>query len=635
LNTPAGFLHYFLGLGFEGDMFAKSLWQRVTIFPTLLRFQFNIILLSGSVIGALFTLWQDRKLALLLIGSFTIHTIIVLTYRAPQTVEYEMPAYVMLTLLTAMPVKAISKPGTNQLIQRHAAKAVFFVLCVTIILASGANLLTHLPNYVMLSQSHDTRDCAETLLRNAPPDAIVLANWHWFTPLRYLQTVEGLRTDVTVDYVFPHGRSLAQNWVDEIRAHIHERPVIVVHYYEQEYKQLPYRFEPFGQAFLVRAEPRHTLPGGLKPLDTVLDTKINLLGYRLSSDETEPSRPLILTLAWSPIVTQTGDVSIFAQLIGHDGRLWSATRDTNHTASHLSPGEIIIERFAIYPLLHAGPGDYALVVGAYTSNGRMTNQDGADATRLTTIHLKPATLRPVTNHVNFIRFTGGATLIGVDYDTSLVGQVRTYTHWAGPGKESELYLLDSSGVTIGQRHIPALTRGQYATIAFDGTVTPSKIHVSDGERPRQHMFLSCPIQLPQPERGERYVPLGDSAVLVRASRPHGTLAQGSKVEIDFYFAATRPLERDYIVSTALNGFEDNGTLAWQVNDDSVPALGAIPSLKWIRGSRIYDPHHLTIPGAWSTLESYVVVYDHFTQVPLLPLDERLQLGHRIPLTIWP
>jgi hypothetical protein len=36
---------------------------------------------------------------------------------------------------------------------------------------------------------------AESLLNDAPPNAIVLSNWHWANPMCYLQQVEGLRSD--------------------------------------------------------------------------------------------------------------------------------------------------------------------------------------------------------------------------------------------------------------------------------------------------------------------------------------------------------------------------------------------------------------------------------------------------------
>ncbi len=649
LTTPSGFLHYFLGLGFEGDMFAVSLFDRLAILPTLLHFQFNTALLLASVIGAALLLRRDHKLALLLIGSFVIHTIIVLTYRAPQTVEYMMPAYVPLALLAAAPFSTISNLRSHKVAGLQVCKFASLQVCkfaslqvcrfavmIVVLVAGTFNLVSHLPSYVMLSQSHDAREYAETLLHDAPADAVVLSNWHWFTPMRYLQEVEGLRPDVSIEYVYPEGRSLAKNVVDRIEATILQRPVIVTDYYEQEYAQLPYRFEPLDQAFLVRAEPNLALPHDLTPLDVTLGEQVALLGYRLESDETEPARPLVLMLAWSPTVAPRADLSLFAQLIGHDGRLWSATLDSRRATGRLLAEEIVVERFVIHPLLHAPPGEYGLTIGAYTPDGRLTTEDGVEAVRLTTVHLKPSMLRPVTAHATLVRFTGGPTLVGVDYDTGALGQVRVFLHWAGPGAKADLQLQDRSGAVIGQNRVPALERGQYATASLDLSSFPTRIVLLDGDQPRRwNLLFGGGTPLPSGAVGERYVPFGDSMVLAGLDAPAGDLTSAD-VTLGLHFLSMRPLERDYVVSTALAGLNPDQTWAWRVDDDSVPALGAIPTLKWIHNSTIFDPHQLTIPNDAPQLpaEGSLVVYDHFTQAPLPPLDERLHLPPTIPLGDW-
>ncbi len=676
LATLPGFLEHVLALGFRGDLFAFNLFDRLVLLPTLLRFQFNPVLLLAALSGALLLLWRDRKLALLLIGSFLVHTAVTLTYRAPQTVEYEMPAYVSLALLVAVPCGEISNLK-SQIANLQICKSAIFVIChlsfVIIVAAGVVNLAAHLPSYRALSQSYDARIYAETLLRDAPPDAVILANWHWAMPMRYLRQVEGLRPDVLVKYVAPHGESLAQNWVSMIEEYVPQRPVVVVRYFEREYGDLPYRFEPLvepsplpgggrrGVAFLVRAAPNFTPPSGLTPLDVTLGEQVALLGYRLEVDEIEPSRPLVLTLAWSPAVTvgrrspdRAQDIALFAQLLGPNGRLWSSAQDRLHPAGRLTAGEVIVERFVVYPLLHAPPGDYALVVGAYLpaepGAPRLTTADGAGAVRLATVCLRPSTLRPVTRHPAFVRFAGGPTLIGAGYDTGVPGQVRTYLHWAGPGAEATLQLLDESGAVLGRSHVPALERGQYATTAVDFSTLPTLdelfrgahlypapdgVRLLDGDRPRRwNLLFSGPAPLPAPAPYERYVPFGDSLILVDCEGPAGDLEPGGSVTLGLHFLGVCPLERDYVVSTALTGLNPDGTWAWRDAHDTVPALGAIPTLKWIRGSAVFDPHQLAIPHDTSPVPAAgsLVIYDHFTQAPLPPLDERL--GPITPLGTW-
>ncbi|MBL7063535.1 MAG: hypothetical protein ISS49_04905, partial [Anaerolineae bacterium] len=558
---------------------------------------------------------------------------VTLTYRAPQTVEYEMPAYVSLALLVAVPFGKIPNLKSANL---QICKSAIFVIIVA---AGVANLAAHFPSYRALSQSYDARLYAENLLRETPAGAVILSNWHWATPMWYLQQVEGQRPDVLVKYVFPRGEPLAQTWVSLIEEYVPQRPVVVVHYYEHEYSNLPYRFEPLGEAFLVRTAPNFTPPPGLTPLDVTLGGQVELLGYRLDADTTAPSRPLVLTLAWSPVVTPTADLALFAQLIGPGGRLWSAAQDRLHPAGRLVASEIIVERFVIYPLLHAPPGDYTLVVGAYLpaepGAPRLTTPDGADTVRLTTARLQPSTLRPVTRHPTLVRFAGGPTLTGAGYDTGVPGQVRVYLHWAGPGAEATLQLLDESGAALGQGRVPALERNQYATTALDLPAAPVQVALLDGDRPRRwNLLFGTPAPLPSPSPGERYVPFGDSLILSGFEGPDRTLEPGSDVTLGLHFLGLRPLERDYVVSTSLIGLNPDGTWAWRAPHDTIPALGAVPTLKWIRNSAIFDPHNVTIPGDAPSVPAIgsLVIYDSFTQAPLPPLDERL--GPAVPLGTW-
>lgn len=647
LATPSGFLNYVLARGFRGDMFALDLLDRLVLLPTLLRFQFNTVLLLTAFAGALLLLWRDRKLALLLIGSFVIHTAVTLTYDAPQTVEYEMPAYVSLALLVAVPFGEISNlksPISN--LKPPGRLILFTVHCslFILIIAGIANLAVHLPSYQKLSQSRDARAYAEPLLCEAPEDAVILSNWHWFTPMRYLQRVEGLRPDVTVEYVYPRGEPLAQTWVNRIEALAAQRAVVVTRYFEQEYGDLAYRFEPLGrgptgEAFLVRAEPNFTPPPELTRLDVTLGDQIKIIGYQLEREEVRPARPLELTVAWSPLLTPTTDVALFAQLIGPQGQLWSAAQDSRHSAGRLVAGEVVVERFVVYPLLHARPGEYSLVVGAYLPGEqgapRLNTPDGTDAVHLSTIYIRPATTCPVTRHPRFVHFAGGPTLIGVDYDIDASGQVRTYLHWAGPGEGAPLTLVGRDDALFTAGRVPRLERGQYATLAFDRPWAAERLSLLGEDGPRRwNLLFAGSVSLPAPESGERYVPFGDAMVLTGLDRPVGDLEPGAEVTLGLRFRGQRPLERDYVVSTALSGLNPDGSWAWRDPHDGVPALGAIPSLKWIHGSTVFDPHHVTVPGESPSVPvvGSLVVYDHFTQASLPNLDERL--GPNVPLGSW-
>ncbi len=69
----------------------------------------------------------------------------------------------------------------------------------------------------------------------------------------------------------------------------------------------------------------------------------------------------------------------------------------------------------------------------------------------------------------------------------------------------------------------------------------------------------------------------------------------------------------------------------------MPALGAIPTLKWIAGSQIADRHVLNIPddAAPGPATISVILYDSFTQEPLALLDaELIKQGPSIPIGTW-
>lgn len=642
LATLPGFLDHVLARGFRGDMFALGLLDRLVLLPTLLHFQFNPGLLLGMLVGAMFLLWRDRKLAFLLVGSFLVHTAVTLTYDAPQTVEYEMPAYVSLSLLVAASFRVLSElrseVRSSDPLRRGLRAIVLFVsnlLAVFLLLAGAVNLLVHLPSYGALSRSHDARSYAESALNGAPENAVVLSNWHWFSPLRYLQEVEGIRPDVRIEYVAPRGEPLARTWVRSIESYIDERPVVVARAFENEYGDLPYQVEPLGEAFLVRQEPRAEVPTEMTPLDVTLGKRVMLLGYRLEEKETEPAQPLVMTLAWSPVDGPVEDVALFAQLIGPEGRLWSAAQDPRHSGERVAPDEIILDRFVVYPLLHAAPGDYTLVIGAYTPDGRLVTSDRSDTVRLATVRVHSSTTRPVSEHPRFVRFRGGPTLIGVDYDVGGDGQPRTYLHWAGPGEVSHLQLTGTDDAVLTAGQVPALERGQYTTIALDRPGIPTRlVMLGEGGTRRRSFFLRGSIRLPSPKPAERYVPLGDAMILTGFDAPTTGLNPGGEATLSLRFRGQRPLERDYIVSAALTGVNSDGTWSWRAFDDTVPALGAVPTLKWIRGSEVLDPHRMMIPADASNVPvvGSFSVYDHFTHGLLPPLDERN--GPVVELGTW-
>jgi hypothetical protein len=165
--------------------------------------------------------------------------------------------------------------------------------------------------------------------------------------------------------------------------------------------------------------------------------------------------------------------------------------------------------------------------------------------------------------------------------------------------------------------------GEYQLLTGAYTIEPLK--AAGNERvPIATARVTPPDRLIDPSG----IDLSSGVVYLGASTASDEVKPGDEVRIDLNFTAARPLLRDTVVSVQLTG---NG---WRVTDDFVPALGAIPTLKWIAGSQVLDPHTLKVPenAAPGPAQLSVILYDAFTQEPLALLDaELIKQGQAIPL----
>jgi hypothetical protein len=108
-------------------------------------------------------------------------------------------------------------------------------------------------------------------------------------------------------------------------------------------------------------------------------------------------------------------------------------------------------------------------------------------------------------------------------------------------------------------------------------------------------------------------------VLVKAEYPQ-TAQSGSLLRVRLTLVGAKPITHDYTVSVSLAS-ETGGLLA---QHDGTPALGAIPTLKWIRSTTVWDEHELLLPpDAAGRGTFHLTVYDAFTIKALPVLDERL------------
>jgi hypothetical protein len=140
----------------------------------------------------------------------------------------------------------------------------------------------------------------------------------------------------------------------------------------------------------------------------------------------------------------------------------------------------------------------------------------------------------------------------------------------------------------------------------------------------------------RPQAGN-YVPFGQGIVWTGDPlEGDGALQAGQSLTLEQHFLSGQPVLRDYAISVRLIGFEDDGfRWAWWDLDDGIPAMGAIPTLKWIAGSAVRSPHFVQVPDdapEGQTIGGALNLYDAFTNRVLPVLDERITADYAwVPL----
>lgn len=629
LLSPGYLLWYAMGQGFGGDMLAfagpEHLPSRLALLPTLFSFQMNPALLAAALVGAIWLMRRDWRAGLMLVGGFLLHTFITITYRAPQTVEYEMPAYIVLAVLIGYGVNQIS----------NVRSQISNALVAGVIVAGLANGMSHAPSFFALAGDRSTREYVEPILGGAPASAIILSDWHTATPMWYLQQVEGLRRDVEVRYVFPvPGQEWSQVWRGLIQDNITQRPVIVTHYWGLQYATLPYTFEPFGQAWLVRKAPSFDAPHELMPVSVDFEGKIKLLGYRISPARATPGHPLDVTVAWQTLGQLDRDYSLTVRLVDMNGAR-RTQRDRGYPTRTFAPGEVRVDRFTLPLEPTLLPGQYAIQLGVYNVPPEgccrnLTTADGAQLATVTRFELAPADEALPTLHPLEVPFVDGPTLTGVDYDSS-GRRLRVYLHWRGPSLHgmtatvltatSPLPVLPSGATFITSHDIDFLSPPLYMRLADLETGAGGRIGAGVWGWPVEY------VRLPDPG-DERYVMLSDQMLLTGVESPRRQVMPGQSVDVTLQFLSLKPLVTDNVVSVRIEGAD------WRVSSDDRPAGNAFPTLKWIAQSLVSDRRRLAVPADATSgrASGHLTVYDAFREDVLPPLDARM--GDSVPLGEW-
>jgi 4-amino-4-deoxy-L-arabinose transferase-like glycosyltransferase len=629
IHSVSRFLEHILASGFKGDMFyfarAEFLPGRIGVWLNILRMEFGVPLALALGLAGLFVLARKPKVFILVGGISVVNTATAITYRAPQTVEYLIPSYVALALMLGMALGEASAGLLRRAVPRAALAAAVLAMCAAPWVANAWSFHT-------LSRDDSTAHAVRNLLQAAPPNATVLTNWHWATPMWYLQYVEGARPDVEVVYVHPEGATPnEQVWIRRIGEGLKDGAVIATNWFEA-YKATPYRFVWAEGGWQVLDAPMTEAPAGIQPVEQMFDGKIRIIGFRVSETETAPGKEVRVRLYWQPVVPLEGNYSFFVHLVGASGQVLGQS-DLTHRGEGFQSGEVVADEHRLSILPEASEGEYRVVVGTYITlpDGwkRLQTPDGQDAVQIAAVRVHPATEPPVTRHPMRQRFAGGLTLWGVDWDAA--GSGALYLHWRGEGLPAGDYAVQfvrgGTLVSEGIVHVPA--EPAFFTSAHVVPYGEGWLSIRLHDVAGKELLPLGPwgrvwgdgAMLPHFYGGERYVNLGGEMFFAGFDAPPPQeVTAGGTLRASLRFISLKPLVKDYSVSLAVSG--ESGT--WTAQHDTTPALGAIPTLKWTRGVTVDDPHALEIPaGAEGKGTLYLTVYDAFTLQPLPILDAEL------------
>jgi hypothetical protein len=97
--------------------------------------------------------------------------------------------------------------------------------------------------------------------------------------------------------------------------------------------------------------------------------KIELACSTLSTNKLAPGKELNLALVWRSHAPITADYTVFAQLIGPDGKVWAQQdnypQQNRLPTSRWLPEEAVVDRYTLSLPAGAPPGDYRLLAGMY------------------------------------------------------------------------------------------------------------------------------------------------------------------------------------------------------------------------------------------------------------------------------
>lgn len=650
-TTMGRFLELVLAQGFRGDMFHygwEDMPQRLDLLGQLMTLNIGRPGLALAAIGLAFLCLVRWQVALLLIITAVVNTVMGITYQAPVIADYLIPAYLVVCVCIGLAVvwvlRLASWLGQRLNVEDGTVPAAMAICLAWLLVAPGLAIFPAMD----LSQERGTERVASTALTVVAPDSTILADWFTSTALWYYQFVEQRRPDVLVKYVAPEGETVP--WARRATEEVIRRPTYLTNFDPQTAQKL--RLAPAGPLAQVYLEPSFEIPAGLPTTGAVLGGQIRLAAYDISKTVLQPGDKLRLAIYWQALDTIKRSYSVFVHLAAADGTVWGQ-RDGppvlgRYTTDRWTAGEVVGDQYEILVLPSVPPGDYHIRVGMYETLGpnswrRLSVAGQGDAVELATVIVEaPESHRPPFQYPIGADFTGGVRLEGVDINDVQAGAVTITTNWRSRTLDSgalhsvvKVTAKDTPWIFLASQpicrwaHLPSRYCLQTYEIPLPNGVAQWNIGVGVHNEEGIPLFILGGWRLPGGQKVNITINRSDieAVELVNANfgnqamlRSYGIepdeVTPGGVVSVTTRWLPLWRIDEDYSLFVHL--LDGNGKIVSQ--RDATPVYGGYPTLRWAVGREVSDTRLLKIPAN-------LAPGDYFFQVGLYPLTT----GQRVPV----
>jgi hypothetical protein len=482
---------------------------------------------------------------------------------------------------------------------RRVVIGVSLLVLAWVVVALTSTAISNVQTLRQLYAVGELRAQAGIWLNNAPRNGTILAPWHYATPLWYLQQVEGLRPDVTVQYVYPRGdQSPEQLWADTIRETLSDgrtTEVLVLQQFPETYQYLPYSI---GGNSISGAIITSDLPVAAITTDAWTATPLNLPQVVWTGSIN------YLTVTWVvPQAVPYGSISTYLHLYDPQENLISQIDLPLQTHE----GGLVTVTYPLFVPRTISSGIPAVLrFGVYGPNMDTIRAGRADVFVQQSFGLQTAGL-PTRNPLSINLLPSQSTAInlsGWDYDTTDPAQPLLYLRF--PFSFDNTFYSETLSLTY-------VSNGQTVNIERDAndqplrfqramviplppdvravTLTPVQRNIGSD------FFWPRPYTLRLPERGT-YVPMGNTAVLVGSE----VRQQGNRVFVALEWLAMGATMDEINIAINVDGAPFNPS----------PVYGALPSTKWRYGQVIRSEQWLALASDAPIQSVRVNLYNSFS-----------------------